>query len=176
MQKQIYKIILCGLISLLAGCNSLSGGSLEKRAAKLALGIQKAYSVDANTAQRVSPIIIQNAEQYNINPLLMAALIRQESSYRNNAVSPSGAIGLTQVLPRFWQNTCGDQLFDEKINIHCGSYILAQYYQSTNSWNKALAYYNVGPTGYKASWKNKRQGKKYAKSVNKHQKTLKNAL
>lgn len=176
VQKKTYKTVTLFCLISLAGCSSLGGGSLEKRSMKLASGIQKAYSVDPTTAQRVSPLIIQHAEKYEIDPLLMAALIRQESSYRTHAVSSSGAVGLTQVLPRYWQNTCGDQLFDENINIHCGSYILGQYYQSAQSWKKALAYYNVGPTGYKSSWKNKRQGKKYAKSVKQHQKNLKNAL
>ncbi len=172
----LYKIIgLFGLMTL-AGCSSLGSGSLEKRATKLSLGLQKAYSIDASTAQKVSPLIIQHAEKYHIDPLLMAALIRQESSYRSQAVSSSGAVGLTQVLPRYWQTTCGDQLFDENINIHCGSYILGQYYQSAQNWKKALAYYNVGPTGYTSSWKNKRQGKKYAKSVKQHQKDLKQVL
>mgnify|MGYP003604639448 CR=1 FL=1 len=175
-QKTFYKTVaLCCLFTLTA-CSSLGGGSLEKRSMKLASGIQKAYSVDPTTAQRVSPLIIQHSEKYQIDPLLMAALIRQESTYRSNAVSSSGAVGLTQVLPRYWQKICGDQLFDENINIHCGSYILGQYFQSAQNWKKALAYYNVGPTGYESSWKNKRQGKKYAKSVKQHQKNLKNAL
>lgn len=52
------------------------------------------------TANRISPIIVQNAEKYSVDPLLLAAMIRQESSYRNYVVSPAGAVGLTQVIPR----------------------------------------------------------------------------
>lgn len=166
-----------GCIAILcSGCSSLGGGSNTKRAAKLSLGIQKAYAVETNTANRIAPLIITNAQQYQIDPLLLAALIRQESSYRNNVISPAGAVGLTQIMPKYWQNICAGDLFDEATNIHCGSYVLAKYKQSSGSWKKALAYYNVGPTGYDSNWKMKHQGKKYTKQVKSHQATLKRAL
>ena len=41
---------------------------------------------------------------------------------------------------------------------------------------KALAYYNVGPTAYNSNRQMKKQGKRYAKQVEEHQKNLKNAL
>ena len=161
---------------ILSGCSSIGGGSLEKRATKLSTGIQKAYAVDSTTANRVAPMIVQSAEQYQVDPLLIAAMIHQESSYRNYVVSPAGAVGLTQVMPSYWQQTCPGDLFEEINNINCGTYILASYNQKAESWPKALAYYNVGPTGYHSTWKMKRQGKKYAKQVKAHQKNLKDAL
>ena len=163
-------------ISLLVGCSTLGGGSIEKRSAKLAVGIQQAYRVDATTAQRVSPMIVQSAEQYAVDPILIAALIRQESSYRNYVVSPAGAVGLTQIIPRYWQQSCPGDLFQENININCGTYVLARYNQRAGSWKKALAYYNVGPSGYNNQRKMKKQGKRYAKQVKQHQTTLKQAL
>lgn len=177
LNLNFFKIFTLGLtLTIFSGCTSLGIGSLEKRSAKLANGIQKAYSVDANTAQRVAPLIIQSASQNNVDPLLMAAVIRQESSYRNYAVSSAGAVGLTQVIPRYWQQTCPGDLFQENININCGSYILAKYNQSAGSWKKALAYYNVGPTGYNTNRQMKKQGKRYAKQVKQHEKNLKSKL
>ncbi len=160
----------------LSGCSSLNSGSIEKRSAKLSTGIQKAYSVAPATANRISPMIIQNAEKHNIDPILLAATIRQESSYRSTVTSSAGAVGLTQVIPRYWQQYCPGDLFDENTNIHCGSYILSKYYSSAGSWSKALAYYNVGPTGYNSSWKMKHQGNKYASQVKQHEHALKKAL
>lgn len=171
------KTLFVGLAVLaLSGCTSLGIGSLEKRSAKLSQGIQKAYSVDSSTANRVAPLIIQSAEQNNVDPLLMAAVIRQESSYRNYVVSSAGAVGLTQVIPRYWQQTCPGDLFEENININCGSFILAKYNQSAGSWKKALAYYNVGPTGYNTNKDMKKQGNRYAKQVKHHEKNLKSKL
>lgn len=172
--KSIWMVFLCAIA--LTGCSSLGGGSVQKRAAKLSSGIQKAYSVAPETANRVSPMIIQSAAQYQVDPLLVAAMIRQESSYRNYAVSHAGAVGLTQVIPRYWQQSCPGDLFEENININCGTYIIAKYNQSAGSWKKALAYYNVGPTGYNTNRKMKKQGKRYAAQVKQHQKSLKSKL
>lgn len=174
--KSMKTLLLACAVLALSGCTSLGMGSLEKRSAKLAQGIQKAYSVDSNTANRVAPLIIQSATQNDVDPLLMAAVIRQESSYRNYVVSSAGAVGLTQVIPRYWQQTCPGDLFQENININCGSFILAKYNQSAGSWKKALAYYNVGPTGYNTNRKMKKQGKRYAKQVKQHEKNLKSKL
>ena len=170
------KTITISTIVLISACTSLGGGSVQKRAEKLSVGIQKAYSVHPDTANRVAPIIIQSADQYKVDPLLIAATIRQESSYRSHAVSSSGAVGLTQVMPRFWQQTCPGDLFDESINVHCGTYILAHYHEATGNWKKTLAYYNVGPTNYKKNRKMRSQGKRYAHQVKQHEKSLKNAL
>lgn len=174
--KSMKTLLLGCAVLALSGCTSLGMGSLEKRSAKLAQGIQKAYSVDSTTANRVAPLIIQSATQNDVDPLLMAAVIRQESSYRNYVVSSAGAVGLTQVIPRYWQQTCPGDLFQENININCGSFILAKYNQSAGSWKKALAYYNVGPTGYNTNRKMKKQGKRYAKQVKKHENNLKSKL
>lgn len=170
------KLFIIGTSLVVTGCASVDNGSLEKRSLLLATGIHKAYSVETTTAQRIAPMILQHAEQYDVDPLLLAAMIRQESSYRSGVISPAGAVGLTQVIPRYWQQTCQGDLFDENTNIQCGTFILAKYNKSAGSWKKALAYYNVGPTGYHSSWKMKRQGNRYAEQVEEHQKQLKNEL
>ncbi|OOV80936.1 transglycosylase [Acinetobacter amyesii] len=163
-------------VTLISGCSSLGGGSVEKRAVKLSSGIQKAYSVNPETANRVSPYIVQTADQYNLDPLLLAAVIRQESTFRPYVSSPAGAVGLTQVMPRYWQATCPGDLYDELTNINCGSFILTKYKNAAGSMPKALAYYNVGPTAYNTNRKMKKQGKRYAKQVKQHQNNLKSAL
>ncbi|ALH96735.1 lytic transglycosylase domain-containing protein [Acinetobacter equi] len=163
-------------VLIFTGCSSLGGGSPSKRSAKLSAGIQKAYSVNATTANRVAPIIVQSSDKYNLDPLLLAALIRQESSYRPTVVSPAGAVGLTQVMPRFWQKECPGDLYNEYININCGAYILKKYENNAGSIPKALAHYNVGPTAYNTNRKMKKQGKKYAKQVKGHKSELKKAL
>ncbi|OTG82546.1 transglycosylase [Acinetobacter sp. ANC 4558] len=171
---KIFSIFLTGLI--FTGCSSLGSGSPAKRSAKLSVGLQKAYSVNSNTANRVAPIIVQTSDRYNLDPLLLAALIRQESSYRSRVTSPAGAIGLTQIMPRFWQSDCPGDLFNESININCGAYILKKYEKNAGSMPVALGHYNVGPTAYNTNRKMKKQGKKYAKQVKAHKSDLKRAL
>ncbi|ENX40822.1 lytic transglycosylase domain-containing protein [Acinetobacter courvalinii] len=160
---------------LTAACTSTQGPSV-RQSQQFATGIQNAYSVAPSTANRVAPIILKTAERHNISPHLLAALIRQESSYRTFARSSADAVGLTQVRPKFWQQFCPGDLYDEHININCGAYILANYYQSTGDWAKALGYYNVGPTGYRRSPYMRQQAERYASSVKRHEQSLKEAL
>ncbi|VXA56512.1 Transglycosylase [Acinetobacter proteolyticus] len=160
---------------LTVACTSTKGPSIN-HSQKLASGIQSAFSVSPTTANRVAPIILQTAEHHNISPHLLAALIRQESSYRTLARSSADAVGLTQVRPKFWQQYCPGDLYDEHVNINCGAYILANYYQSTGDWSKALGYYNVGPTGYRRSPYMRQQAERYASSVKRHEQSLKEAL
>ena len=174
--NHFFKISLISSVLFITACSSLGGGSVQKRATKLSAGIQQAYRDTPSTADRIAPIIVQNADRYNVDPLLIAATIRQESSYRSNVTSSAGAVGLTQVIPRYWQQSCPGNLYDESINIQCGTHILAKYEQSAGSWKKALAYYNVGPTNYENNRKMKRQGKRYAKQVKQHEKMLKRVL
>lgn len=169
------KLSLIIIAVSLSACSSLSG-SFANRSNQLSSGLQTAYSVSPNTANRLSPMIIQSAERYDVSPTLLAALIRQESNYNSAARSPTGAIGLTQIISSHWRQSCPGDLYDENVNINCGAHALSTYYRSAGSWSKAVAYYNVGPTGYQRSFWTRHKGKKYARSVKHHEKTLKKAL
>lgn len=174
--KTLAQYSLIGLSLFLTACNSIHRGSLENRSALLSDGIQKTYRVNTNTANRVAPLIIQNADRHDVSPSLLAAVIRQESTYRPQVTSHAGAVGLMQIIPKYWQKQCPGNLYDEAINIQCGASILHQYQQRAGSIKKALGYYNVGPAGYENNRKMRKQGKKYAKSVLKHEKELKSNL
>jgi soluble lytic murein transglycosylase-like protein len=159
------------LIFSLVGCQSLSP---QQRAQNLSRAIQQAYAVPPQKASRLAPMIVESALRYQLPAELLAALIQQESSYRSDAISPTGALGLTQVQPRYWQQQCAGDLLDERININCGAMILAHYQRQTEQHpKKSLAYYNVGPSGYVHSRQLRRAGKRYAKAVLKQQKLLK---
>ncbi len=142
----------------------------------LSVGLQKAFSVPVHTANRLAPMIIHSADLHGISPFLIAAMIQQESSYRSRVVSSAGAVGLTQVMPQYWQSKCNGDLYNEHINIQCGSFILSKYNKQAGNWSKALAYYNVGPYGYQSNSRMRQQGLKYAQSVEQHHKSLMNAL
>lgn len=175
LKKLILQISLIVIAINMTACSSLSG-SFANRSSQLSSGLKNAYSVSPNTANRLSPMIIQSAERYEVSPTLLAALIRQESNYNSSARSPTGAIGLTQIISSHWRQSCPGNLYDENVNINCGAYVLATYYKSAGSWSKAVAYYNVGPTGYERSFWTRHKAKKYARSVKHHEKILKKAL
>lgn len=169
-------VMTIGLI--FTGCTTLGphSGTVVERSNKLAHGLQRAYSVSPNAANRISPMIIQSADRYNVPPLLIAATIRQESNYNSYARSSGGAVGLAQIIPSYWQQSCPGDLLDEYTNIQCSAYILECYNSMAGSWFKASAYYNVGPTGYKSSFWTRHKAKKYARSVKRFEKTLKREL
>jgi hypothetical protein len=75
----ILKISLIMIAISMTACSSLSG-SFANRSNQLSSGLQNAYSVAPNTANRLSPMIVQSAERYDVSPTLLAALIRQESN------------------------------------------------------------------------------------------------
>ncbi|MGL4586612.1 MAG: lytic transglycosylase domain-containing protein [Acinetobacter ursingii] len=173
------KLFLVSSLGLFfTGCTTLgpNSGSLEKRSNKLSSGLQKAYAVSPSTANRLSPMIIQSADRYEVPPLLIAATIRQESNYNSYARSSGGAVGLAQIIPSYWRQACPGNLADEYTNIQCSAYILGHYNEMAGSWFKASAYYNVGPTGYKSNFWTRHKAKKYARSVKRFEKSLKKEL
>lgn len=85
------------------------------------------------------------ATRADLEPELVLALIEVESGFDRFAVSPSGARGLTQVMP-FWKKEIGhpgDNLFQPKTNLRYGCTIL-KYYLNRAGGNveNALARYN----------------------------------
>lgn len=44
--------------------------------------------------------IIQVSKEQKIDPIIIFAMIRVESNFRENVVSPKGAVGLMQVMPK----------------------------------------------------------------------------
>lgn len=87
------------------------------------------------------------SEKHQVDGLLVAAVIRAESSFKPTAVSPTGAVGLMQVLPSTASLYGGDDLTDPKTNLEVGTRYLRELLERFDgSLNLALAAYNAGPT------------------------------
>ena len=90
-----------------------------------------------------------------IERALALAVARQESAFNSAAVSPSGALGLMQLMPGTARDVAGrlgvpfiqDKLTrDPAYNVHLGSQYLAEMLQRFGgSYELALAAYNAGP-------------------------------
>ena len=74
---------------------------------------------------------------------LLTALIVVESGANHLAVSPMGAMGLTQVMPVYWPYG-KEELFDPYRNIEAGAEILRHYIQRYGRVG-GLRAYNCGP-------------------------------
>ncbi|WAM29784.1 lytic transglycosylase domain-containing protein [Myxococcus sp. NMCA1] len=122
-----------------------------------ALGITemvKASGLPARQQRRLAVAIVREAARNNVDPLLVVAVIRCESSFNNYAVSHVGAMGLMQVMPdtgTWLADKAGrrlgrtSNLFDSETNVELGTAYLADLIQRFGTVEKALVAYNAGP-------------------------------
>ncbi|GIP33738.1 lytic transglycosylase domain-containing protein [Paenibacillus sp. J2TS4] len=106
--------------------------------------------------------ITKYAEQYGLDPFLVAAIIRVESNYKPEAESKKGAVGLMQLMPETadWIfEKEGSKVYDVKdlrnpvINIQAGtSYLNFLFNYFDNNRFEVLAAYNAGQ-GNVMKWK-----------------------
>ena len=83
------------------------------------------------------------ARNAGIDPRLFAALVWAESGFRQDAVSPVGAIGLAQLMPGTAAGLGVDPWVPEE-NLDGGARYLAMRINQTGSVELGLAAYNAG--------------------------------
>jgi len=90
-------------------------------------------------------IIHEKAEKYDVDPALVAAVMETESKFREGAVSPVGAKGLMQLMPRTGRWLGARNLYDPEQNVDAGVRYL-KYLQQRFDGNlkNAIAAYNAG--------------------------------
>ena len=95
--------------------------------------------------QQYSTMFRVAAAQAGLSPSLLAALVWQESRWNASAVSPKGAIGLTQLMPAT-ASGLGVNPRDPAANLLGGARYLRQLLdQFDGDLERALAAYNAGP-------------------------------
>lgn len=108
-----------------------------------------------------APIVRGHARNYDLDPALLAAVIYQESKFRPDSRSSSGAIGLMQLLPDTAKgiavHTGGSRfrvadLYDPELNVRYGSWYLRHLLEKYGDEETALAAYNAGQTNVD-SWR-----------------------
>ncbi len=100
-------------------------------------------------------LISQYAEEYELDPYFVSAVIWKESRFKENAVSSAGAVGLMQVMPetgRWISEKMGLKgyneilLTDPEYNIRLGCWYLDYLHEKFDGdMTKILAGYNAGP-------------------------------
>lgn len=99
-------------------------------------------------------LVQQKAQERDLDPHLILALIRQESLFDARARSPATALGLMQLIPPTATRVAKqlglpaptqEKLFDPELNVSLGTQYLKDLLQRyANNWFKAIAAYNAG--------------------------------
>ena len=108
-------------------------------------------------------LVQQEAERQNLDPRLLAAIIRQESRFEPGVASSAGAQGLMQVMPgtaagiakqMAWPGYQDRQAYWPYVNVAFGSFYVRQWLSHFDgSVFAALASYNGGPGNATAWWR-----------------------
>jgi hypothetical protein len=86
-------------------------------------------------------LIVETAEEYRLDPLVLASVMMQESGGWSGAESSAGAMGLMQVMPF---HACSS--WNPVENVRCGASILADHL-TDDSLREGFAAYNAGVNG-----------------------------
>ncbi len=93
-------------------------------------------------------LVTQAAVHAGLPPAIVHSIARAESGYREDAVSPKGAIGLMQLMPKTAAELDADP-HDPTQNAEAGARylrdLLEKYENDPHQVSKAVAAYNAGP-------------------------------
>jgi len=130
--------------------------------------------IDLETANRalIERRLRKIAREIGVSPGLALSMAKVESQFDHKAVSPSGAIGVLQVMPHVARDAYdvpAEKLFDPDVNIRIGLTVMKSLLERfDDNLDLSLAAYNAGPSrvveaGYQVP--PIRQTQKYVKRV-----------
>ncbi len=101
---------------------------------------------------KYSEFVTKYSAEYNVPEPIIYAVIKTESSFKPDAKSHKGAIGLMQITPATFEWLCSKTgelanpslLYDPETNIRYGTYYLSLLHSEFQVWDTVYAAYNAG--------------------------------
>ncbi|HUH11478.1 MAG TPA: lytic transglycosylase domain-containing protein, partial [Longimicrobiales bacterium] len=144
---------------------ALAERGYSQRAIRLGIGLGTAQPPDRRLLRILYPfpyrsLITEEARDRGLDPVLAAALIRQESMFEARITSHVGARGLMQIMPATGQRLAeaagierwdAELLYHPEINVHLGTRYLARDMEAYDgSLPAVFSSYNAGP--HRVEW------------------------
>jgi soluble lytic murein transglycosylase-like protein len=105
-----------------------------------------AASRSKHSAQEIQQVVSAASDRHQVDPDLIASVIRAESNYNSHAVSPKGAQGLMQLMPGTASKLGVTNALQPDANVDAGTrYLRELLVRYNDDVVKALAAYNAGP-------------------------------
>jgi soluble lytic murein transglycosylase-like protein len=103
-------------------------------------------SQHVSRALNLDDVVSSASGRYRLDPDLVNSVIKAESGFNAHALSPKGAQGLMQLMPRTASQLGVPNAFDPQANVEGGTKYLRELLELYNfDLVKALAAYNAGP-------------------------------
>jgi soluble lytic murein transglycosylase len=116
--------------------------------------------------------LIAASRESGLDPWLIAAVARQESTFAAHAVSPRGAVGVLQLVPstaRGHARALGlgssPDLRNPEINIRLGARELGYLVRRFGALEPALAAYNAGETRVRGWWRRRSEPQRFTEDI-----------
>jgi len=117
---------------------------IQPRVMGQAAGAVQAPSLPLAKDAKINEIVEKASKQFDVDPLLVHAVISVESAYNPNAISHAGAQGLMQLMPATARSLGVRNSFDVEENIRAGVRHLRDLQDTYKDDRLALAAYNAG--------------------------------
>ena len=128
-----------GLLALFYGSSALAGSE--------SAATDKVESIETSVCR----LIESSARTQSLPVAFLTRLIWQESSFRPNTISPAGAQGIAQFMPKTADERGLANPFDPEEAIPKSADLLADFKQRFGNLGLAAAAYNAGPP-HVANW------------------------
>ena len=102
------------------------------------------FSLEVKGNDHLQEAAREAAKRYGIPEWMFLRLVTVESAWQQHALSPKGAVGLTQLMPGT-ATELGVDPYNPAQNLDGGARYLRQQFVKFGRWDLALAAYNAGP-------------------------------